>query len=297
MTTESESLRMRRRLTARLDELPSLPTVVARLMTLDPEAEGAFEELLSAIESDPGLSARLLARANSVHGGSMLPVTTLRHALTRIGSHEAADLVLALAVTSVFVPRDDWEKSLWRHAIQVATAARELARRCADDDVDPDEAYAAGLLHDIGRFVLFQEAPDRLRRIDEGGWDNPRDLLEEERRICGLTHAELGARACRHWGLPDSIAEIVLHHHERPRGPLEGQVAKLTALIRLADLAMFPSVIPGTPGLKDAPDDVLRVKLQSRFPPFLRLDVTAIRGLLADVETRSQRSVEALGLD
>jgi putative nucleotidyltransferase with HDIG domain len=188
--------------------------------------------------------------------------------------------VLGLAVTRVFVPKDAWEKSLWRHAIQVATASRELARHFPETRSDPEEAYATGLLHDVGRFVLFQEAPEELRRVDESGWDSPDGLLAAERAICGLTHAELGATACSKWGIPELITLSVLHHHAPELADLDIEVARLVALVHVADMAMFPSAVPGSPSLDEADDETLRTRVLEKLPIWLRMDTIGLRDLL-----------------
>lgn len=291
MDTEPQ-MQLRKRLEKHMAELPSLPTVVSQFMTLDRQDDSYFDKLLTILESDPNLSSRVLASANSAASGSRAPITTLRLALGRVGSQAVSNMVLAMSMTSVFVPRDEWEKSLWRHAVQVATAARELALRSLDVEIDPDEAYACGLLHDIGRFIMFQEAPDQLREIDEADWDEPEGLLERERSICGLTHPDLGALVCRRWGIPETIAQVVQEHHGRP----DGRLAKLTALIQIADIAMFPSAMPGAPELKDAGDKVLRDTVQLRLPPFIQLDVPELRKLLQIVAKKAHTATEALGV-
>ncbi len=287
---------LKRRLEDHLRALPSLPTVVAQLMTLDREDESYFDKLLAILESDPNLSARVLASANSAASGSRSSVVTLRSALGRVGSQAASNLVLALAMTHVFVPRDSWEKSLWRHSIQVATAARALARCCEDAEVDPDEAYTCGLLHDIGRFVMFQEAPEELRVIDEADWDNCEGLQATEREICGLTHSELGALACRQWSIPEAIAEIVQEHHAAPQFQPQSPSAMLRAVVQLADFVMFPSAMPGTPGLEEADDDTLQSCVLERLPGFLSLDLPGLRELLQEVKNQANATAESLGV-
>ena len=294
--TNQTQLELRQRLEEHMTELPSLPTVVAQLMTLDRDDEDYFDKLLATLESDPNLSARVMARANSASGGSRVPITTLRAALGRIGSQTAANLVLSMAMTNVFIPRDEWEKSLWRHAIQVATAARELALYCKDAELDADEAYACGLLHDIGRFVMFHETPDELKQIDEADWDEPEGLVHEEMSTFGITHSYLGALACRRWGIAESIAQLVEDHHSKPVACPEGQQAKLTAVVQVADIAMFPSAMPGTPGLEDADDETLRDEVVIRLPPFIKIEIPELRRLLKLSADKARTATEALGV-
>lgn len=290
-------LQMKSRLEKYIKELPVLPHAVVRLMSLDPEQDEFFDQLLEIVETEPSYTARILSMANSAASGSQVAVTTPRVALSRIGSRGARDLIVALAVTRVFVPSDDWEKSLWRHSLHVAVAARELARVSDHPELLPDEAFTCGLLHDVGRFVLFQEGPEQLRQVDEGEWDSGVGLLEMEESVCGLTHTDIGALACKHWNLPEVIRECVRNHHGVPEAALEGPPVMLSATVQVADIAMFSTAMPGTPGLEEADDDTLRERVHAQLPPFLKLSIPKLRALLTAASEEARRSTEALGLN
>ncbi len=287
---------LRERLKGALAELPVLPQAVVALMQLDPKDESYYDEVLNVVSAEPNFATRLLIMANSVISGSQTPVETLDAAFARIGSTGAASLVTSLSVTRVFVPRDDWEKSLWRHAIQVAIAARELARKANDPEVDPSVAYTCGLLHDIGRFVMLQEGPEALRQIDEGGWETPGALVELEKSICGLTHSELGASACERWKLPATICTVIREHHDEPALEPMGSVQKIRAVVTSADLAMFPSALPGSPSLEDASLATLLDIAKNGLPPFLSMSVPELRNLLKVVFRDSTAMTGSLGL-
>ncbi len=286
---------LRERLERRINELPVLPTVVSRLMTLDRDADGFFDEVLDLVESDPTFAARVLAAANSAASSPRSPIDSVRAALARLGGAGVSSMLLSVAVARVFVPRDEWEKSLWRHALQVAAAARELAlttRGC----LDPDQAYTIALLHDIGRIVLFGEAPDALRRIDERSWNSPTELIGLELEICGLTHSELGQMACRQWGLPDHIGTVILHHHDRVDA-LDETVGRPLAAVRFADLIMFPSAMPGSEGYDRADIATIETDLLPAQPPVFGLDAEGLHQLIVRAADRAALATSALGLD
>lgn len=236
---------LRSKLTQHLEDLPVLPGVVAQLLALDPADDDHADRVSELIAAEPNFSTRLLAYANSAVSAPASPVVSIPAAVTRIGSLGATDLVLTLGVTAVFVPRDDWDRSLWRHSIQVAIVARALTVATGPADVTPEAAYAAGLIHDVGRFVMFQHAPAQLRRIDEGDWATPGELVVAETEICGLNHADLGARACESWGIPEPIVECVRRHHDRVDGEPASSVECMDHLINVADLLVFPSAALG----------------------------------------------------
>lgn len=294
---ELSSDEVRGRLHRRIDELPVLPSVIGQLMTLDREDENYFDRVLALIEADPTFSARVVSAANSAESAPRSPISSVRMALARLGSAGAANLILAMAVSRVFVPRDDWERSLWRHALQVAVAMRMLAPHSTDPVAfDADEGFAAGLLHDVGRFVLLGEAPDTLRRIDEGDWDDPEALVALERSICGLSHGEIGEMACTRWGLPETISEVVRRHHEPNWAPVGGGVSAMIAMVHFADLAMFPSAMPGTPGYDSAEIETIENDLMPKVPKGLVLTAEQLHGLIVTVTEEVDVTCRSLGI-
>ncbi len=284
----------RRQLERAIDELPVLPTVVARLMVLDKDADDFFEQLLELIQSEPNFSTRILAAANSSSSAGRVSVGTIRGALTRIGSNNASSRLIAMAVTKVFVPRDEWERSLWRHAFQVASLARAVARQSQDPELLADEAYIAGLLHDVGRFLMFLSAPEKLQKIDEGDWDSPEKLVAMEREICGLTHAELGALACQKWLLPDYLVEVVRTHHTPETG--SSKANKLTVLVHFADIAMFPSATPGSPGRHEQSVEEIDRILSPLVPESISCSPEQLRELIQRAAEDAEQTCSMLGI-
>lgn len=265
----------------RLANLPVLPTVVSKLMGLDANADGYFQEVRRLIELEPTFSARVLAVANSASSAPRFPITSVRGAVLRLGSVPAANLVLSAAIARVFVPRDDWEKGLWRHALHVALAARKVASASRDPELDPEEAYVCGLLHDLGRFVLFDHASPEVREAERTLRDEA--LLAAERTLCGMTHAEIGALACSKWRLPEVLTAVVREHHGPP-------TTKLVALLQLVDAAS-----------EDPADDTLDASLrllrvEARRPPFLQLEPEDLLVLLAEAEADAAALAASLGV-
>jgi HD-like signal output (HDOD) protein len=230
------------RLQERIDKLPLLPDVVISLLRLDRRADDYFDKVFALLRSDPAFATRLLRYANSAAIAPAQPVSSLERALMLVGCNGAVSLVVAHSATQVFVPRHDWERDLWRHAFDVACLMRTLAPKVSDASIDPEQAYLFGLLHDIGRFVLYLEAPDELRDVDETEWDSPEALIEAERSICGFTHAELGYLAMRKWHLPSNLAFAVRHHHS-PRLAVNEVAAADIPLIWLVRDADWISVV------------------------------------------------------
>ena len=234
------------KLEQRLTELPVLPVVLLELMRLNPRADDHYEQVSRLIARDPALATRVIRVANSAEMSRGRVVANLAGAIQRMGSVNCANLVLADTVVRVFAPRHDWERALWLHAIGVASLAKALASSALVPGADPELCYLAGLLHDIGRFVLYLEAPAELRAVDETAWTTPEELLTAEQRVCGFNHIELGFRAVSKWGLPPPLPLLIRHHHARPPYASElGSLGPVVAAIVVADHLSVASLQTG----------------------------------------------------
>lgn len=226
----------------RVDTLPVLPRVLSQLLELDPSAPSWFDDLVRIVEAEPSYAIRLIGAANSMAAHAVTPITRIRDAVVRLGAREVSNLVISMSVVRVFVPRNDWERGLWTHALEVAAVARALARHVGLG-LNFEQAYLAGLLHDVGRFIMFDLAPAALREVDEAVWDTPSELVAAERGICGLDHAELGAEACGRWSIPAHFGNIVRFHHDKNiESTLSGNDGRIGKLVQVADLASFSAV-------------------------------------------------------
>ena len=282
------------RLEQQIEELPILPSAVADLLRLRPDSDTYFDDVTQIIEREPNYAVRLISAANSASSAPVESIARIRDAVARLGSRRVTELVTSVAVVKVFVPRDAWERSLWRHALHVATAARIFAALHPKLDIDPSEAYLCGLLHDIGRFVMFLEAPEILRCVDEGGWDSPSSLVELEKSICGLTHAELGALACEKWRLPSVVQTIALTHHD-PQ-PARGKHKRMCELVQLCDFVMFPSAMPGTPGLSDLKESDLFKVVRPKLPVWFSITPKTLCKCMQQIATQADEAARAIGI-
>lgn len=282
---------VRERLRREVEMLPVLPHVVTRILGIDASADTAFDELVQLIETEPNYAVRLVAAANSVTTRGVSTITRIRDAVVRLGVREVSNLLLSLSVVRVFVPRSDWERGLWTHTIEVGSVARALARH-ANVGLDPERAYLAGLLHDVGRFILFNIAPTSLREVDEARWQSPGELVAAERAICGMDHAELGAQVCARWSIPTHFVDFVRAHHAPDvEARLPGDAGRIARLVQVADLAGFSAVSRRhglTPFLDLAPADAERM-IRPALPPWFQRTAG-----LVEAVTAALRSADAL---
>lgn len=284
------------KLEQRLTELPVLPVVLLELLRLDPEVDDHYEQVSRLIGLDPALATRVVRVANSAEFARGRRLVHLDDAIAVLGSVQCVNLVVADSVVRVFAPRHGWQRALWVHAIGVAVLAQAVASHGLVVGADPSLCYLAGLLHDIGRFVLYLEAPDELRAIDETAWTTPEELLDAERRICGFTHIELGYRAIKKWGLPAPLPLLIRYHHARP--PYAAEVAAygpVVSAIVTADHLSVASLQTGEwPAL--APATVAALAARA-FPLTDPAEAAARDRVLAAAFTEIARTVHELGLD
>jgi len=226
----------------KLEELPLLPSIIVRLMALDTTDEHYFEHVLELSQSDPTFALRVIRLSNSPISAPISPITNLRDAIARLGVKTVTDLVTSVAAMRVFVPNTQGEKNLWIHSVQVAVGAQHIAQANPSLGIDPEQAYLCGLLHDIGRFVLFDKATDALNQVEETHWKTPTQLIDIERKLYGFNHSELGRRICEKWGLPEIIIDLVANHHAFRQASHPLHETHINHLIRIVQMADFFSV-------------------------------------------------------
>jgi putative nucleotidyltransferase with HDIG domain len=247
-----------------LSKIPAFPPVAARLLGQLDDDSLEILEIAETIRGDPGLSAALLERANSPLFGFSHRIETVARAINMLGLSTVHRLTLT-AVAHSFMKHGlklvEFQRC-WRHTLATAFLASELAWACS---MREEEAYMAGLLHDIGRIALISAYADEysivLRRAEEETYD----ILELEREHFGVDHCELGRRLAESWNLPDPMRVAAGRHHDRPDSS-EVDLLKLVQLAcRLADTVGFEAVKP----LRGESLEKIRAKLpdpaQERF--------------------------------
>lgn len=283
----------------KVDQLPLLPQVLVRILQLDSGQIDYFEQIDRLAREDPPFAVRLLAMANSASSSPASPIKSIKEALTRIGAVTITNIVASMAVQRVFMPSSPSHVGLWAHSLRVAVGAETLARMLPALKVVPGDAYLCGLLHDIGRFVMFEHAPKHLLAVDESNWHSPADLLEADIEVFKFTHSELGFLACRHWGLPDETANVVRRHHERlDASPAPGSTEAMLMLIEVAD--WLDVLILNDPESKSLSDDELVGKIDEHCLPTdsfrEAVDATVLAKRVSNIRDESDLLLQGLGL-
>lgn len=229
-----------------LRTLPSLPAVVMELLQTMGADDVDIDRLARGIGNDQGLAARTLRVANSPFYGMQGRIDSIAEAITVLGFVNVRSLVAAAGIstawpasqTAGFEPR-----VFWRHCLGVACCAATLARQAK---LQPDRSFLAGLMHDIGRLVLVVTHPTAFTEVLQRSRREDSLLVEAECEVLGFDHAQIGAALCRHWRIPESIADAVGRHHQVNQGSA-GVLADMADVVHIADVLAHALDLTGDP--------------------------------------------------
>jgi putative nucleotidyltransferase with HDIG domain len=225
--------------------LPALPRSYSQLCARLRDPNCTIDDLVHWIEEDPALSLSLLRIANSAFFGRFRTVSGIREAVLLVGTRTLRNLVLAEGAFSSIeeVPAEQrgTVQSVYSHSVQVA----RVAARMLPPGPGRDQAFAAGLLHDVGKLLLATRRADLWTELQRRGASTSASAHDLERDLVGVSHAEIGGYLLALWGLPHPVVEAVTWHHDPARygaGTVDPSIAVIVAN------ALVHSVASGSDG-------------------------------------------------
>jgi len=199
-------------LVAEIEELPTLPDILNVISAIVADPESSASDLAKVIASDSSLSAKILKLANSAAFGLSRKVSTIQHAVVLLGFKETQELALSATVFDYLANRSEFDfRTYWNHAFMCATLSRLISLSLNSAEVEG--AFAAGLLHDVGKLVLAMCMRGKQQKVVDLCSEGKITRLEAEEQVMGLTHAEAGHLLAEHWLLPNSITNTIRYHH------------------------------------------------------------------------------------
>ncbi len=200
----------------RVEKLHSSPQVACTVLALLRDPNYEIDDVAMLLESDPALAGAVLRLVNSSQFGLTRNVGSLRESLTYLGSRAIRLTLLSFGLTQQLVEgvAADVIEEYWRRSLTMSAAAQIL---CLDPrHFQADEAYAAGLLADVGMLMLAQDQAEFFTTlVDEVGFGE--ELIVAEQEVFGYTHQQLSAHLLGRWNLPDRVLQAVSTHHHPPR--------------------------------------------------------------------------------
>ncbi|MBN8519856.1 MAG: HDOD domain-containing protein [Candidatus Accumulibacter sp.] len=212
-------------------EVPTLPTIVLQTLKVMQNPNIDARAVERVMVNDPAISAKILRVANSAFFGFSRRVATIADAVRLLGFINVQGMLISVGAFDAFRTKQLNLVDFWKHSIATATAARFLASRvrCV-----ADEAFMAGLLHDIGKLIFAVQAESVYRQVLELGRGSAMSSLEAERTLFEFTHPEVGEMVAERWDLPAKYIAAIAHHHDPAAA---GDERVFCSLIGLADQA------------------------------------------------------------
>ncbi|WP_019625907.1 HDOD domain-containing protein [Thioalkalivibrio sp. ALJT] len=219
------------------DKLLAMPQVVFEVARLLEDDNASAAQIAASLSQDPGLVALVLRIANSPAYAPARTVDSVERAITMLGRDALQRLVVASAITRATASVPDQERLplevFWRHSAYCAVIARQLAIRLLPRQVGG--IFLAGLLHDLGKLLLFTQSPESAHRAFLSSLDASDGLSPHaaERAQLGFDHAQLGGALAEHWGLPELLVDCLAGHHQPMQAPERNRTAVM--LVHLAN--------------------------------------------------------------
>lgn len=215
-----------------MTSLPSMPGIYRAVVEELQSPDASIKNIANLIEQDPAMAVKILQLVNSAYFGISRQITSPVEAATFLGMDIIKALVLSEGIFSQF------DQSLVKklsidvvknRCLQVAQAARSIAKSQGADNKIIEQAFLAGLLHDLGTMVLAYNAPDDYMRVIDIMKNDNIDISSAEQKVFGTTHANVGAYLLAIWGIDDDVVTAVAYHHQPANFP-NAQFSALTAV-------------------------------------------------------------------
>jgi putative nucleotidyltransferase with HDIG domain len=270
----------------RFKDLPTLPDVVARVMQIVSNPLTTAEDLNQVISLDQALTFKVLRLANSAYYGFPKEITHITQAVMILGFNTIRNLALSVSVHKMlFADRDKGlfnYRDFWKHCVAVGVCARILSRRIGYKN--EENAFTAGLLHDIGKSLLERMDHAGFMGAIEASQQRQIPLWQAEQELLGVDHAAVGGRLAEIWNLPSDLrGAIELQHRPGEDGVPDPLVAAVHAANQLCrELGL------GTDG------DFGPTLIDPAVEKLLRLDAAARTEIAAEMDLRLKEAEEFL---
>ncbi len=227
-----------------MDDLPLVSAVAARLLRRINQPDTSIRDLADLVSQDSTLAAHVLKIANSSFYRRRAQVNSLEGALMLIGENALKELAIDSSLRSFRAASGPVEKRLQSEARLCAIAARRVAQ--ATNEVDPDEAFLAGMFHHVGQLIMHRRDPETFQQALALSQGNEARALDIERGLFAFSHDMIGAVLLELWDFSPRLVQTVLHHHDFATATgLDETVRRLAATVAVAATLCQTLLAPG----------------------------------------------------
>jgi putative nucleotidyltransferase with HDIG domain len=221
----------------RVQHLPPAPKILPQLLALLNRDDVEASQVVDLMMYDPSLTAAALQLSNNAFFAGASPATDLSEAVARLGFNRVYQLVASVSGSRALSPPQKGyginEGELWKHAVTTAVAGQLIAKELGEDQ---NLVFTCCLLHDIGKVILASALEHIYEKMIDDVERNQQSLLETEKRLLGVQHAEIGGRLLARWKFPPNIVAAVWFHHDPS---LAGQHQKLASFVYVANMVAY----------------------------------------------------------
>lgn len=277
------------KLAERVQQIPLLSPVLHKLIAMLGNPAANLREISLLVEMDPSLTIQVLRAANAAFFHRGQEIRSVQQAVSHLGEEMVFSVAVRVCAGDVMNhPLQGYmadNSCLWSHSVYTAMGARQLARLNAKGP-EPDLAYTAGLLHDIGKAILSDwlcRAPGEVaRRVADPG---DHEFVGVENALLGINHQTAGYALARHWQLPELLCDAILHHHSP--GMAAPRSAWLAEIVHLADLlALMAGYTTGA--------DALNYRLELHSLKHFKFSRTELDRLVSQIQEEFLSAGQAL---
>ncbi len=272
-----------KKILAGMVSIPSLPSVVREVMAMIERKNTSAQDLQSIISRDPAIAAKVLKLVNSSYYGFPSKIASIQHALVILGFNTLRSLVLSLSAfdsLSHGLDRSVFDFELYTiHSNGCAITAKIIAKNLPG--VDEEDAFAAGLLHDIGKVILCKYFPAEFGQVKARIAASPVASHVAEKEVLGYTHAEVGSWLAEKWRLPEKIIRSIQHHHE----PAAIAADPMTAIVHVSDILCVAKAVGVVSGTVIPP-------LDAKAWALLKLTRQRLVEIMAEIDQQIDKAIE-----
>jgi two-component system, cell cycle response regulator len=272
------------------DELPTLPTVASRLVSLTSREDTTLSDIADLVSQDISLSAKILKVSNSAFYSFPQQVGSIQQAVSILGTNAVRSLVLSFSFLTIKVGKKtsqfNFEK-FWEQSLALAVASRLILEKV--DNANTEEIFVSGLLQNLGELIFARTFPEEYDKVLTAIEEGQHDRISTEISIFGADHCFIGHEVARHWGFPSILLLPILHHHDP--GSYQGDNQKIvltTKAVFLSDLLI--NII-----FSDKPEEYHK-QFKKEAKKLLGLRNEQIEEILNDIHSRVEQAGNYFGL-
>ncbi len=266
------------------DDFATMPHIAAKVMKMVEDPDVSVAELEKYISIDQVLTAEILKLANSPLYAPRMPITSLKHAINYLGLANIRSLTLMVAIRSLYSSAESKEvmAAFWKHSAASAVVSRNIVMGVGGVELNAEEMFTVGLLHDFGKVVLLKFYPDEYLKVVEEVKSGRRDFYSAEKELLGVHHAYVGALILSKWGFHVDVVNAVGSHHEEPDNPVSALMVLANVFCSTWDYSLV--------------DPKYEVKFFDRALEILSIDEDKWREVTEGIKQQLEESSEILGV-